>query len=162
MRRALRPCATPHCPNHVVRGHCETHRRAREQRRGSAWSRGYDRAHQALRTVIVPRPEDRSLIAAAIAHGVDPDTLPVSGRDKVCRGCLERVATVQEHAIRIEDGGETSEQNCWGACDPCAKRKTVLEERDPSFGTRLRAAGEREGHVVPNGWRHQRAFGGEQ
>ena len=158
----MKTCATPHCPNHVVRGHCETHRRQREQRRGSAWSRGYDRWHMALRDVIVPRTEDRPLIAAAIAHGIDPDTLPVMGRDKVCRGCLERPADTLEHCIRLEDGGETNAQNCWGACATCAKRKTVLEERDPTFSQRLRMAGAREGHVVAKGWRHQRAFGGEQ
>lgn len=67
-----------------------------------------------------------------------------------------------EHAIPLEQGGETNERNCWGACKGCADFKTGVERRDRTFGHRLRAAGALEQHVVPWGWRAQRAFGGEQ
>jgi 5-methylcytosine-specific restriction protein A len=42
---ALRPCATPRCPKLVVRGHCPDHARQRDQRRGTATQRGYDKVH---------------------------------------------------------------------------------------------------------------------
>ena len=110
--------------------------------------------------MLLPRADERGLIDAALAHAESLGVLPIAARDKVCRGCMAQVPTVLEHAIRIEDGGETSEANCWGACAGCANYKTATEQRDPTFGRRLRAAGAHEGHVVPMGWRYLVAFGG--
>ncbi len=51
MRRALRPCAVPGCPNYAEgkAGQCIEHRAAADRRKGSRQSRGYDAAWQRLR-----------------------------------------------------------------------------------------------------------------
>ncbi len=45
----LTPCAEPRCPTLVTKGRCALHRRQVEQRRGSAYSRGYTKRWQAYR-----------------------------------------------------------------------------------------------------------------
>lgn len=45
-RRALTTCSQPGCPELVERGRCEEHKRAAEQRRGSAARRGYGKKHR--------------------------------------------------------------------------------------------------------------------
>jgi hypothetical protein len=53
VRRILRPCSTPGCPELTPGGPCEQHRRARQhehdERRGSSTERGYDADHRWLR-----------------------------------------------------------------------------------------------------------------
>ena len=38
----LKPCSEPRCPELVTAGRCQAHTKLKEQRRGSAASRGYD------------------------------------------------------------------------------------------------------------------------
>lgn len=59
-------CATPGCPRTVDRGHCSGHQRQRDQRRGSAASRGYD-------------GKWNRLVAAFYAALVDAGIPPVCG-----------------------------------------------------------------------------------
>jgi len=150
--RPLRPCATPFCGTLVERGHCAPHSRVREQRRGSAAERGYDRAHQGWARVILT---------------IDP----------WCRGCGQEKRVRSKHAEHVvpwQQGGEKfSIENGQGCCASCANYKSRIEQRDASFGERLRAAGvllPEESYIelgtgatvmrrppAPHGWRHSMA-----
>lgn len=73
-------CATPGCPCVVERGHCADHRRKRDQRRGSAASRGYDSAWQRCRAAFYA-----ALVAADVvpACGATLPDVPSTG-DSLC------------------------------------------------------------------------------
>lgn len=51
----MRVCSEPGCPELVETGRCATHRRQREQYRGTRQSRGYDRAHELRRAWWAPK-----------------------------------------------------------------------------------------------------------
>src|ERR1035437_1624221 len=59
VRRVLRPCTTPGCPELTPGGPCEQHRRARQrehdERRGTIVERGYDADHRRLRVLCFQR-----------------------------------------------------------------------------------------------------------
>src|ERR1035437_8653173 len=59
VRRILRPCTTPGCPELTPGGPCEQHRRARQrehdERRGTSAERGYDADHRRLRILCFQR-----------------------------------------------------------------------------------------------------------
>ena len=59
VRRILRPCTTPGCPELTPGGPCEAHRRARQrehdERRGTSVERGYDASHRRLRVLCFQR-----------------------------------------------------------------------------------------------------------
>src|ERR1035438_5782538 len=59
VRRILRPCSTPGCPELTPGGPCEQHRRARQrehdERRGTSVERGYDASHRRLRVLCFMR-----------------------------------------------------------------------------------------------------------
>lgn len=136
--RPLRPCASPGCGELVASGACTQHRLQRERRRGSAAKRGYGTRHQRQRKIIL-------------------------ARDPICRGCQRAESTIDDHIVRIQDGGSaTDDQNQQGLCVDCHGFKTVREERDPPFGMRLRAAGQQVGEPAPYGWRNDPQFGGRQ
>jgi len=132
--RPLHPCPAPGCSNLVGSGYCRDHQRSREQYRGTAHSRGYDRAHTRRRRLVL-------------------------NRDPICRGCDHAASVVDDHIIRIQDGGsKTDMMNQQGLCSDCHGYKITAEQADPTFGTRLRTLGERNGEPAPRGWRHHPAF----
>jgi 5-methylcytosine-specific restriction enzyme A len=59
VRRILRPCPTPGCPELTPGGSCESHRRSRQRehdvRRGSSRERGYDAGYRRLRILCFQR-----------------------------------------------------------------------------------------------------------
>jgi 5-methylcytosine-specific restriction endonuclease McrA len=59
VRRILRPCSTPGCPELTLGGPCAQHRRARQrehdERRGTSTQRGYDAEHRRLRVLCFQR-----------------------------------------------------------------------------------------------------------
>src|ERR1017187_5898736 len=59
VRRILRPCSIPGCPELTPGGPCEQHRRARQrehdERRGTSVERGYDADHRRLRSLCFQR-----------------------------------------------------------------------------------------------------------
>src|SRR5450432_2278442 len=59
VKRLLRPCSTPGCPELAAGGPCESHRRERQQqhdeRRGTSGDRGYDTDHRRLRILCFQR-----------------------------------------------------------------------------------------------------------
>jgi 5-methylcytosine-specific restriction endonuclease McrA len=117
-----------------VSGRCADHRLQQERARGSASQRHYGRRHQRQR-------------------------LQILARDPICRGCERAESTVDDHIVRIQDGGSpTDEQNQQGLCVECHGWKTAHEERDPFFGVRLREAGDRIGGPAPKGWRYMPEF----
>lgn len=143
--RPLRPCPAPSCPKLTTGGPCVAHRRALERRRGSAATRGYDARHRAWRALIL-------------------------GRDPLCRGCGRAPSTHADHIIPRKPGAEDwSEANGQGLCGApgprgplggCHSYKTAMEQRDPSFGIRLRDAGAVIGEPAPRNWRYLSLFGG--
>lgn len=110
-RTGWRVCTTPGCPEFTDQGgRCEEHRRAAEQRRGSARQRGYGKGHeQRFRPGVLARdpvcvlcgqapsvhadhyPLDRRQLVAA---GLDPDD-PRHGRG-LCRPCHSRHTAVAQ------------------------------------------------------------------
>jgi len=109
----------------------------REQRRGSAHARGYDRSHQRRRTLVLHR-------------------------DPICRGCQRQPSTIADHIIRISDGGSKSDlTNQQGLCTDCHGYKIVAEQQDLTFGPRLAAAGALLGEPAPPGWALVPPFGRE-
>ncbi|MER6531170.1 holin [Streptomyces sp. NPDC001508] len=63
-----RVCSTPGCPEYTQQGKCDAHRRAAEQRRGSARQRGYDRQHETrFRRPVLQR--DPNCVCTDEAHG---------------------------------------------------------------------------------------------
>lgn len=54
---SLRVCTEPGCPTLVKTGRCETHRREREQQRGSSTARGYGYSHRLERLTWKPKVE---------------------------------------------------------------------------------------------------------
>jgi 5-methylcytosine-specific restriction endonuclease McrA len=59
LRRILRPCSIPGCPELTPGGPCERHRRAQQreqdERRGTSAERGYDANHRRLRILCFQR-----------------------------------------------------------------------------------------------------------
>lgn len=115
--RPPKVCATPMCGQTVQRGHCAKHARERATRRGTTAQRGYSGAHVGWRQAIL---------------ALDP----------ICRGCEIAPSTHAEHVIPWQQGGEQyAIENGQGCCASCANYKSRIEQREPDFGTRLRAAG---------------------
>jgi 5-methylcytosine-specific restriction protein A len=121
-RRGLRPCAgSPLCPELVEDRYCKAHALDREQARGSAASRGYDREWWKTRARYL-----RQLRAA------DPEGLAR------CEECQldEKTAQVQDprgrglHVDHIDGLGPSGPRghdpdNLQALCQPCHGRKTA-------------------------------------
>lgn len=106
--RAMHPCGNG-CPTLVSEGRCATHRRAIEQQRGSASSRGYGKAHRVWRAVILAR--DPLCVACKAKGRVEP-------------------STVADHIKPIEQGGaQFDEANGCGLCQTCHNVKRSAESR---------------------------------
>lgn len=89
-------------------GYCSAHKReARryDEHRGSAHSRGYDRAWQKLREVILLR-------------------------DPFCVICRKQPATEVDHIVAKRFGGGDEWENLQGLCKACHTRKTDKENRN--------------------------------
>ena len=131
----LRPCSAPGCPTLTTGGPCQAHARQREQRRGTAHSRGY--------TYRDWQPFRRRFLAALVRA----DILPVCGaalpsgpinRDSACLQAGLLIFTSQDgsslhldHEPELEDHERS---NVAAVCDPdrivlkcasCHARKTA-------------------------------------
>lgn len=111
--KPLRPCGHPGCPELVRNGYCDQHRREKEQRRGSAASRGYGSRWQKYRLRYL---KEHPLCVRCQAEG--------------------RVvaATVVDHVIphRGDQVLFWSKNNWQALCKTCHDRKTATE--DGGFG----------------------------
>lgn len=108
-RRAKRPCAAPGCPTLVQGGRCSTHRRKREQARGTRQERGYDRQHERWRGQVLRRD------------------------DYICQPCLRSGRLVgdcdtADHIVPFDQGGARLEPaNGQAICSTCHGFKTAWE-----------------------------------
>jgi 5-methylcytosine-specific restriction protein A len=102
-----RPCATPHCPVLVPKGHCPTHSRAKEQQRYNVDARTW-------------------------YHTQDWKTLRfiVLGAQPVCVDCKTGPATEVDHVIPHRGNMALfwDRQNLQGLCRTCHGRKTQRGE----------------------------------
>lgn len=53
----------------------------------------------------------------------------IIARDPICRMCKIRPTTDVDHRVPRDQGGEESEENCWGLCHMCHSSKTLCEVR---------------------------------
>lgn len=106
-RRAPTICARPGCPRLARGRYCPEHTRSRARddaaRRGTAATRGYDRAWRKLRERIL-------------------------ARDPVCRSCDKRPSSEVDHIVPKAEGGSDHPDNLQGLCKSCHSRKTVQED----------------------------------
>lgn len=119
MRKALRVCSVPGCPEYTQSGRCDDHRRQAEQRRGTARQRGYDTQHeQRFRPVVLAR--DPRCVCTDEGHGhgipcgkpsVHADHHPLSRRELVEQG---------------EDPNDPKHGR--GLCGPCHSRSTAQDQ----------------------------------
>lgn len=127
-------CATPGCPRTVDRGHCSGHQRQRDQRRGSAASRGYDAKWHRLVA---------AFYAELVAAGVPPvcgATLPsvLATGDSLCAAeGLQTFEPLDCDHIQPHDGQRDPRfwdmQNLQLLCHGrCHSRKTAA--KDGGFG----------------------------
>ena len=143
VRRILRPCTTPGCPELTPGGPCEQHRRARQrehdERRGSSRDRGYDADHRRLRVLCFQRDGWRcvdcgwepDIVADFRRYGLgDPPTDRVLAelRDRHNRGERHLHA---DHQIPIAERPDLrlDLDNLRTRCDGCHRAKTVRETR---------------------------------
>jgi 5-methylcytosine-specific restriction protein A len=108
---ALRPCASPGCPELVARGRCSKHETAHQvadrQRRGSAAERGYGSRWQRARVVFL----GANPLCAPCSRKTPPQITP---------------ATVVDH-IRDHKGDQLlfwDEKNWQPSCQPCHDART--------------------------------------
>jgi 5-methylcytosine-specific restriction protein A len=106
--RPARPCLEPGCRYTTTSGgRCADHRRAREQARGSAASRGYGSEHRRRRSIVL-------------------------ACDPLCVACLAvgrtTPSTVDDHIVPIEAGGAADDlDNQQGLCASCHGKKRHAE-----------------------------------
>lgn len=67
VRRALKVCAEPRCPELTDKRRCDTHTREVDRARGSRQARGYDAGHDRLRRKWKPKVE-AGLVDCARCH----------------------------------------------------------------------------------------------
>jgi 5-methylcytosine-specific restriction enzyme A len=143
MRRILRPCSIPGCPELTPDGPCEQHRRARQrehdERRGSSVERGYDVGHRRLRVLCFERDGWRCVDCGWEPDIVrmfreadlgDPPTNQVLDelRDRHNRGERHFHA---DHQVPIEERPDLrlDLDNLRTRCDGCHRAKTLRESR---------------------------------
>ncbi|MEU4570849.1 hypothetical protein [Micromonospora sp. NPDC023956] len=116
MRRALKVCSQPGCPDLTDTGRCTDHRRQAEQARGTSSQRGYGsrwarrRADYLRRNPTCALDGERATVA---------DHWPVSRRDLVAQGVTDPDA---DHRLRP-------------LCAPCHGRQTA-EHQPGGFNAR--------------------------
>ena len=143
VRRILRPCSTPGCPELTSGGPCEQHRRARQrehdERRGSSRDRGYDADHRRLRILCFQRDGWRcvdcgwepTIVADFRQYGLgDPPTDRVLAELRDRHNRRERHLHA-DHQVPIEDRPDLrlDLDNLRTRCDGCHRAKTVRETR---------------------------------
>jgi 5-methylcytosine-specific restriction enzyme A len=154
VRRILRPCSTPGCPELTCGGPCEQHRRARQrehdERRGSSTECGYDAEHRRLRVLCFQRdcwrcvdcgwePEIVRVFREA-GLGVPPvQEVLAALRHAFARGDRHLDA---DHQIPIEEQPELrlDLDNLRTRCDACHRAKT-RRESVPGTGRAGRISG---------------------
>ena len=141
VRRILRPCSIPGCPELTPGGPCEQHRRARQrehdERRGTSAERGYDADHRRLRILCFQRDGWRCVDCAwepdivrvfREAELGDPPTDRVLDelRDRHNRGDRHLHA---DHQIPIAERPDLrlDLDNLRTRCDGCHGAKTMRE-----------------------------------
>lgn len=129
----MRMCAAPGCPELVAAmqssGRCATHTRAKEQRRGSAYSRGYDGNWKGLR--------EQKLSQNPLCERCEQDGVTM-------------LANEVDHKVRIADwpGGRLRPDNLQSLCKPCHSRKTQRE----LSGWRMARLVDGEIRVIETAW----------
>lgn len=100
MRRVLRPCSEPGCPNLSTEGKCATHRAAKraadDAKRGNWRERGYDAAYDRNRRVVL-REETICWLCGELVDKTLPGT--------------ESDGPSVDHVVRREDGGSNRREN---------------------------------------------------
>jgi 5-methylcytosine-specific restriction enzyme A len=111
--RSAHPCAYQGCPD-LIRGpgrYCVKHGQAEQQQydkqRGSAASRGYNRAWQRIRTL-------QLRMYPTCADPFNTHALPVQAVDV-------------DHIIPLRSGGTNEQTNLQSLCHACHSRKTAKE-----------------------------------
>lgn len=103
MRLPSKPCTKPGCPNL----NCTEHSNARD----------YDQARRDSRS--------REIYNSSRWRKL---RLVVLRRDVLCRVCGDAAATIADHIVPIEQGGDAwSVENLQGVCVPCHNAKTASE-----------------------------------
>ncbi|MEH0578980.1 hypothetical protein QBA54_31925 [Streptomyces sp. B21-108] len=116
-----RVCSTPGCPEYTQHGKCDAHRRAAEQRRGSARQRGYDTEHETLfRRPVLAR--DPTCVCTDQTHGHDsPCGQPSKHADHYPHDrralAAARAACVTAWADVIQTNPDAGVEDEPGACD---------------------------------------------
>jgi 5-methylcytosine-specific restriction protein A len=143
VRRILRPCSIPGCPELTPGGPCESHRRIRQrehdERRGSSRDRGYDADHRRLRVLCFQRDGWRCVdcgwepeivrVFRKVGLGVPPAQEVL---DKLRRAFGRRERHLHaDHQVPIEDRPDLrlDLDNLRTRCDGCHRAKTVRETR---------------------------------
>src|ERR1035437_297925 len=141
VRRILRPCTTPGCPELTPGGPCESHRRIRQrehdERRGTSADRGYDADHRRLRVLCFQRDGWRcvdcgwepDIIADFRRYGLgDPPTERVLAELRDRHHRRERHLHA-DHQVPIEERPDLrlDLDNLRTRCDGCHGAKTMRE-----------------------------------
>lgn len=116
----LRACSSVGCPNLSHGGPCQTCAKAREQRRGSAHTRGYTRAWEGFRARF-----KRLLIAAGIAP-VCGASLPDGPDTRRWSRCLEQQGWLNDRQLHLDHEPPLTEAER-------ANPKAVLDARRVGF-----------------------------
>lgn len=108
-RRACRCGRLVPCPVHARRP-WEASRRTPRQ------ARGYDRAHERLRRLVL-------------------------AEEPVCQACGRAPATVSDHVVPLSAGGRTVRENLQGLCGRCSRSKSAREGRAAQLTARSSRGG---------------------
>ena len=109
------PCPHPHCRRLTRGGPCATHRRAREQRRGSARARGNDAEWQATSRAWLSRYPWCGQRAGGQLH---------AEHSRCVRRGLRIRATITDHIQPLREGGARLDPaNLQSLCVSCNTRK---------------------------------------
>lgn len=109
MTKALKICLEPGCFELSDHGRCPAHRRAIEQRRGSASARAYGSAYRRQRKLAIDTHLQK-FGAVCPGYGVPPHT-------------ATRAQLSVDHIIPLADGGRNDPSNFQVICITCNKRK---------------------------------------
>jgi 5-methylcytosine-specific restriction endonuclease McrA len=100
---ALHPCAQPRCPALAPAGKARCAGHDTDRQRGSSTAQGYGAVHRKWRMVIL-------------------------SRDPYCAQC-GAPATVADHIIPLNKGGDWAFENGQGMCDHCHNSKRATEDK---------------------------------
>ena len=124
MLAALRPCATPGCPEVTRHGHCVQHTRVRESQRVNAHQRGYTRHWSALR---------RWFLARHPLCGERESGAPKTSDSRCLANGLIVAAAQVDHILRHQgpvDPLFSNILNMQSLCASCHSAKTARENTE--------------------------------